>query len=33
MNVIAKFDKIPLKTFKDIQETVYTKAIKIYKGK
>ena len=32
-NVFARFDKIPLMTLEDIKETVYTKAIKNYKGK
>ena len=33
MNVFAKIDEIPSLTLKGIQETVYTKAIKNYKGK
>ena len=32
-NVFARFDKIPSITLKDIKKTVYTKAIKNYKGK
>ena len=32
-NVFTRFDEIPLMTLKDIKETVYTKAIKNYKGK
>ena len=32
-NVFTRFDKIPSITLKDIKETVYTKAIKNYKGK
>ena len=34
-NVIARFDEIPSTTLQslDIKETVYTKAIKNYKGK
>ena len=33
MNVLAKFDEIPSMTLKDFKESVYTKAIKNYKGK
>ena len=33
MNVFATFDEIPSMTPSDIKETVYTKAIKNYKGK
>ena len=32
-NVYAKFDEILSLTLSDIKETVYTKAIKKYKGK
>ena len=32
-NVFARFDEIPSMTLYDIKETVYTKAIKNYKGK
>ena len=32
-NVFARFDQIPSMTLYDIKETVYTKAIKNYKGK
>ena len=32
-NVFARFDEIPSLTLQDIKETVYTKAIKNYKGK
>ena len=32
-NVFVRFDGIPSMTLKDIEETVYTKAIKNYKGK
>ena len=31
--MFARFDEIPSITLKDIKETVYTKAIKNYKGK
>ena len=31
--MFARFDEIPSITFYDIKETVYTKAIKNYKGK
>ena len=30
--MFAKFDEIPSRTLEDIKETVYTKAIKNYKG-
>ena len=33
INVFARFDEIPSMTLLGIQETVYTKAIKNYKGK
>ena len=32
-NVFARFDEIPSMTLYDIKKTVYTKAIKNYKGK
>ena len=32
-HVFARFDEISSMTLKDIKETVYTKAIKNYKGK
>ena len=32
-NVFTRFDQIPSMTLYDIKETVYTKAIKNYKGK
>ena len=32
-NVFAMFDEIPSMTLYDIKETIYTKAIKNYKGK
>ena len=31
--MFARFDEIPSMTLQDIKETVYTKAIKNYKGK
>ena len=31
--MFARFDEIPLMNLKDIEENVYTKAIKNYKGK
>ena len=32
-NVFARFDETPSMTLQDIKESVYTKAIKNYKGK